>query len=192
MREEKCETQYYKSGFDACLQNAWRGHQLSGLCFRRENVMEEFRKRKMDNLYPQIYFIAYNALRYDVLHFGQKCLAVSGVPQTKKDWGYGDDGLVNDIFDNFKRLGVSYHQRAQLESHFLKVDQRYFWATNDTNSCIENILNGRNVSYLGRYYIAKHILHEKYYTGKKLRFRFYLLARLVLFQKLISKQPITL
>ncbi len=192
LREENCETQYYKSGFDACLQNAWRAHQLSGLCFRRENVVEEFRKREMDNLYPQIYFVSYNVLRYDVLHFGQKCVAVSGVPQSQKDWGYGNDGLVNDIFENFKNLGVTYRQRARLESHFLEVDLRYLWATKDTNSCIEHILKGQNVSYLGRYYIAKRILHEKYYTGKKLRIRFYLLARIVLLQKLFSNRPIAL
>lgn len=192
LREENCETQYYNAGFEACLQNAWRAHQLSGLCFRRENVVEEFRKREMDNLYPQIYFVSYNVLRYDVLHFGQKCVAVSGVPQSQKDWGYGNDGLVNDIFENFKNLGVTYRQRARLESHFLEVDPRYLWATKDTNSCIEHILKGQNVSYLGRYYIAKRILHEKYYTGKKLRIRFYLLARIVLLQKLFSNRPIAL
>ena len=192
LREELCETQYYKAGFDACLQNAWRGHQLSGLCFRRESVMEEFRKRKMDNPYPQIFFIAYNALRYDVLHFGQKCLAVSGIPQAKKDWGYGNDGLVNGIFENFKNLGVTSRQRALLEAHFLKVDPRYLWAANDINRCIEHILKGNNVSFLGRYYIAKNILHERCYTGKKLRIWFYLLARFVLLKQLLTGKPISL
>lgn len=190
LREENCETQYYKSGFDACLQNAWRAHQLSGLCFRRENVVEEFRKRGMDNLYPQIFFVAYNALKYDVLHLGQKCLCVSGVPQPQKDWGYGDDGLVNDIFENFKNLGVSQKQRALLEVYFMQVQKRYLWAARDTNLCIEKILTGRNVSSLGRYYIAKQILHERCYTGKRLRFRFYLLAQLVLFRQLITGKPI--
>jgi len=192
LREENCETQYYNAGFDACLQNAWRAHQLSGLCFRRENVIEEFHKRGINNLYPQIFFVSYNALRYDVLHWGQKCLCVSGVPQSKKDWRYGDDGLVNDIFDNFKHLGVTRKQRAILEAHFLYVDKRYFWATNDTNLCIEKILTGKNVSYLGRYYIAKQILHERCYTGKCLRFMFYMLARIELLRKLLTGKPIQL
>ena len=30
LREENCKTEYYKAGFDACLMNAWRAHQLSG------------------------------------------------------------------------------------------------------------------------------------------------------------------
>ena len=117
-------------------------------------------------------------------------LTVSGVSQSKKDWSYGKDGLVNDIFENFKNLGVSYRQRARLEAYFLKVSPRYLWATKDTNSCIEHILKGKNVSYIGRYYIAKRILHEQCYTGKRLRFRFYLLAQLVLFRQLITGKPI--
>lgn len=192
LREENCETEYYKAGYEACYRNAWRGHQLSGLCFRREGVIEAFRENKMDNMYPQIFFVAYNALRYDVLHFGQKCLCVSGVPQSQKDWNYGEDGLVNDIFENFKYLGVTYKQRALLESRFLRVDSRYHWATKDTNLCIERILKGKNTSYLGRYYIAKHILHEQCYTGKRLRFRFYLLARVELLRKLLAGTPIQL
>ena len=146
----------------------------------------------MNNLYPQIFFVSYNALRYDVLHWGQKCLCVSGVPQSQKDWGYGDDGLVNDIFENFKNLGVSQKQRALLEAYFMQVQKRYLWAARDTNLCIEKILTGRNVSSLGRYYIAKQILHERCYTGKKLRFRFYVLARIELLRKLLTGRPIQL
>lgn len=190
LREENCKTEYYKAGFDACMKNAWRAHQLSGLCFRCANVVEVFLSKKMNNLYPQMFFVAYNALRYDVLHFGQKCLVVSTVPQVKKDWNYGDDGLINDIFENFKNLGVSQKQRALLEAYFMQVQKRYLWAVRDTNLCIEKILTGRNMSSLGRYYIAKQILHERCYTGKRLRFRFYLLAQLVLFRQLITGKPI--
>ena len=191
MREENCETQYYNAGFDTCLQNAWRAHRLSGLCFRRENVVEEFRKGGMNNLYPQIFFVSYNALRYEVLHWGQKCLCVSGVPQSQKDWNYGDDGLVNDIYENFKNLGVSKKQRARIESYFMQIQKRHLWTTN-TNLCVEKILSGKNVSYLGRYYIAKQILHDQCYTGRRLRFRFYLLARFELLRKLLTGKPIQL
>ena len=190
LREENCDTVYYKAGFEACYQNFWRAHQLSGLCFRREGVVEEFHKNKMDNLYPQIFFVAYNTLRYDVLHFGQKCLCVSGVPQSQKDWGYGDDGLVNDIFENLKFLGLKREQRAMLESRFLQVDTRYFWATSDTNLCIEKILTSKNTSLIGRCYIAQYILRTGAYTGHKMRLRFYILARCVLLKKLLTGKPI--
>jgi len=190
LREENCETQYYKGGFDACLQNAWRAHQLSGLCFRRDNLPEEYRNRGLNNLYPQIFFVSYSSLNHDVLHFGQRCLAVSGIPQDKKDWNYGNDGLVNDIFENFKHLRVSYHQRALLESQFIKRDPRYYWTTDNVNKCVESILLGKNVSYLGRYYIAKNILHNCCYSGKKLRIPLYILARLILLKQLFTSKPI--
>lgn len=192
LREENCETQYYNAGFDACLNNIWRAHQLSGLCFRRTNVVEEYRMRRMNNLYPQMFFVGYNSLKYDVLHFGEKCLIVSGVPQTQKDWNYGDDGLMNDICENFKNLGITYYQRALLESYFIRKEKRHHWATKNPNLCIEKIMCSKNVSYLGRYYISLQILQERIYTGKKLRLFFYILARLVLFRKLLRGEPIIL
>lgn len=88
--------------------------------------------------------------------------------------------------------GVTRKQRAILEAHFLYVDKRYFWATKDTNLCIEKILSGKNVSYLGRYYISKQILREQCYTGKRYRWMFYLLARIILFKNLITGRTIGL
>ena len=146
----------------------------------------------MNNLYPQIFFIAFNALRYDVLHFGQMCLGVSEALQSQKDWTYGDDGLINDMLENFRYLGLTSNQRAQLEVQIVSSSRRYEWAVQDTNLCIEKILCGSNVSWLGRYYIALHILHVGAYTGKRKRFLFYIIARISLFYKLIFGKPIRL
>ena len=191
LREENCETHYYKAGFDACLQNAWRAHQLSGLCFRRENVIEEFRKRGMNNLYPQIFFVSYCALRYDVLHFGHFCLRVSIVPQNQKDWNYRNDGLMNDILQNFRYLNLSIKKRALLEAEFNKVSKRYYWVSGEErNIWLENILKADNLSCLGGYYISKQILREQCYTGKRYRWMFYLLARIILFKNLITGRTI--
>ena len=192
LREENCETEYYKAGFDACLKNIWRAHQLSGLCFRRANVVEEYYNRKMDNLYPQMFFVGYNSLKYDVIHFGEKCLMVSKISQNQKDWNYGEDGLVNDIFENFINLNLSYKQKSYLEFDFLNHSPRYIWATNNTNLAIEKILSGSNTTFLGRYYIAHRILQENIYSGRKLRFCFYLIARFVLLRKLFSGKSISL
>lgn len=167
LREPDCKSEYFKSGFKACLQNSWRAHQLSGICFKREGIIEAFYKNKMGNMYPQIFFVSYCALRYDVLHFGQKCLRVSSIPQSQKDWTYGDDGLVNDVFENYKYLGVSFIQRAILEEDFLRRDARYAYLTDNQNQAVEKILEGRNVSRLGRIMIAWRISRRKCYTGKK-------------------------
>lgn len=160
---------YFNAGYEACLHTSYLGHSLSGLCFRNTDVIKKYRANKMNNLYPQIYFVAYNALKFDVLHFMKVCLTVSDIPQTQKDWKYGDDGLINDIFENYKYLELTKKQRAQLEAEFLQNDPRYEWTGNDKNLIIENILQGKNVSYIGRYYIAKQIVDRKDYNGRKLR-----------------------
>lgn len=186
-REENCETMLYKAGFEACLANAWRAHQLSGLSFKRAGIYEEYTKYNMNNLYPQIFFVAYSALRYDVLHFGHFCLRVSAIPQTQKDWNYGNDGLMNDIFQNFRYLKLPIKKRALLEAEFNKKSRRYYWINNDElrNIWIDNILNADNLSILGSYYISKQILRDHCYTGKKFKLRFYLLSRISLFKSLV-------
>ena len=183
---------YWSAGFQACLNNAHYGHSLSGLCFRHDLLFKKLENIRLENLYPQIYFVAFNALHYDVLHFRRICLKISDVPQSYKDWRYGEDGLINDIFENYKKLGVPYKQRALLEANFLKNDPRYMWATENINLCIEKILTGKNVSLLGRYYIAKQILADKVYTGKRLRLSFYLLARFVLLRNFLTGKPIVI
>lgn len=191
LREENCPTEYHKAGFNACLKNAWRAHQLSGLTFRREGLYEEYNKRKLHNLYPQIFFVAYTALRYDVIHFGHFCLRVSNIPQTQKDWNYGDDRLMNDILDNFKNLGLPYKKRAELESYFNLKQKRYYWAScNNQGILIDNILSAVNLSTLGRYYIARQILKDQCYTGKKYRLLMYGLARFVLLKNLLTGKAI--
>lgn len=186
LREEHCKTQYYAAGFQACLKNSWRAHQLSGLCFRRASVVEEYLKYNMNNLYPQMFFICYNALKYDVLHFGKRCLAVSGIPQTQKDWSYGDDGLMNEICENFKNLKISYRQRALLESEFNKHEQRYLWACRSVDDGIDSILEARNITLLGKYYISRQFLKTNSYMGKKNRLWFYLVARIVLLKNILQ------
>lgn len=190
-REPNCQTQYYYAGFEACLENSWRAHQLSGLTFRREGVYEAYVERGLCNLYPQIFFIAYNALKYDVLHFGHSCLRVSEVQQDKKFWSYTDDLLMEDIYENYLALPLSSRQIALLEYHFLEKQPRYKLPHFNTNLAIEKILSGKNTTILGKYYLSRLFLKEQCYSGKVYRLRFYLLARLVLLKKLICGEAIT-
>lgn len=168
LREEDCETEYFKASFETCAKNAWRAHQLSGLCFRKNGVTDAFHKNKMNNLYPQIFFVAYNALRYDVMHFGSSGLRVSVVPQDKKAWSYGEDFLMNDILQNFRYLGLPIRKRAILEAEFNGRQKRYFWALKEhMNDVADNILDAPNLSLLGKYYYAEQLWTDNAYSGKK-------------------------
>lgn len=174
IRETYVDDSYYEAGYEACRQNAWRAHQVSGICFRRGNVYEEFIRLKINNIYPQIFFVAYNALRYDVFYSAKLNVLVTDVPSDKKNWVYKGDFFVSEIFQNFKFLGISYIQRARLESYFIQKQPRYLWAHNqeDINQAVEKIIKGKNTSLLGSYYISKQILHQCTYTGKKLKIWF--------------------
>jgi glycosyltransferase involved in cell wall biosynthesis len=111
-----------EQGFMACLFFAWRGHQMSGLLFRREGLMELCRKHRIENMYLFIYLVALSALRGPAVHLTANPVKVSTPTQQAKGWSYGDDGLIGDVFVNFARLeGVGLLGRCVLEMKFLWV-----------------------------------------------------------------------
>lgn len=118
----------FKSGFYNCLCNSWRGHQLSGVVFRVKGTLKAFSDQNINNIYPFIYFVAFNCLRGNVLRLTQYPIKVTQPGQENKDWGYGRDGLVNEVFDNYLKLfGNSLWKRNLLEMKFLSKQRfRYF------------------------------------------------------------------
>ena len=108
----------FPAGYASVLENAWKGHQLSGLVFNRENLAREYEKYKVVNMYFFIFFVAISALTGKIYCIFQNPVHVTQ-PVKKKDWGYGEDGLVNDAFDNFKKLPITYMQRFKLEFRFM-------------------------------------------------------------------------
>jgi glycosyltransferase involved in cell wall biosynthesis len=117
-RQQIGPTLSFNAGYDSVLENSWKGHQLSGLVFNRDNLAREYEKYKVSNMYLFIFFVAISAWTGKVYSISQNPVLVTQ-PVKKKDWGYGGDGLVNDVFDNFKRLPVTYIQRFKLEFHFM-------------------------------------------------------------------------
>ncbi len=111
-----------EQGFLSCLFFAWRGHQMSGLLFRREGLMELCRKHAIENMYLFIYLVAVSALRGPAVHLTANPVKVSTPAQQAKGWSYGDDGMMGEVFINFARLdGVGLAGRCALEMKFLWV-----------------------------------------------------------------------
>lgn len=114
-----------EAGFKACLEHSWRGHQLSGLVFKREGLSEACKKFDIRNMYLFIYLVALCALRGRVFHITRYPVSVTRPTQASKGWSYGDDGLIFDIFDNYKKLPeLTSIQRALLE---LKILDDQYW-----------------------------------------------------------------
>jgi hypothetical protein len=91
-------TMRYKRGFRSVMALMDKGHQLSGVIFLRKGTLEAYKKGGLANIYPFIFFVGFNCMRGNSVH-------LTGYPVNvteggKKDWGYGNDGLLKDIFDN--------------------------------------------------------------------------------------------
>lgn len=117
--------QKYPAGFRNCLHQAWRGHQFSGVVFRREGLAQACLERDVRNLYVFVFLVAYACLRGPSLHLTAEPVDVTSAPQSAKEWTYGHDGLLSDVFDNFYRLHeLTARQRFLLEQRFL---DRQYW-----------------------------------------------------------------
>ena len=148
-RDEGIPSCRYDAGFENCLENAWRGHQLSGLVLRREGIIEEIRAKNIYNYYLQIYAVAYCCLHGQTYHITEYPVLVTRPPQNKKTWGYGNDGLVSEVFSNFVKLDITDQQKYLLEMKFLK-DQYWRYAMYIKKGigkffmCISNIVKSPN------------------------------------------------
>ena len=107
-----------KRGFYNCFINSWRGHQLSGLVLKRAHLYDSYVARKVNNIYLFIYFVAQSCLDGDTYHFTKYPVKVTQPGQENKDWGYGKDGLLNEVFDNYKKLSINYLQKSVLQLFF--------------------------------------------------------------------------
>lgn len=118
-RDLNCCSKSYKNGFFNCFMNSWRGHQLSGLVMLKKNLYAQCIKENINNLYTQIFMISYCCLHYETYHLTDYPVLVTRPPQQSKNWGYGDDGLLTDVFDNYGKLKLTSLQRFLLEIKFL-------------------------------------------------------------------------
>jgi hypothetical protein len=120
-RDVGLQNSIHRAGFKNCRLNSWRGHQLSGVILRRENIYDSYCDCKVDNIYLFIYFVAYSCLNGDTYHITKYPVRVTQPGQENKDWNYGKDGLINEVFDNYKKLKVNYIQKTVLQLSFFHI-----------------------------------------------------------------------
>jgi len=127
-RDVNLQTKKYESGFNNCIANAWRGHQLSGLVLKREKLYESYLKYNVNNIYLFIFFVSLSSLNGDTVHLTEYPVKITVVPQTSKDWNYGKDGLLNEIFDNYKKLPLSNLKKTKLQLHHYRKQSWRLWS----------------------------------------------------------------
>lgn len=143
----------YEAGFKNCLENSWRGHQLSGLVFRVSGLADEIEKKNIYNYYLQIYGIAYCCLHGASYHITEYPVHVTRPPQKTKTWSYGEDGLIGHVFENYMKLDITNGQKFRLEMKFL-WEQYWRYAMylkrglGKFFGCIIKIINSPNTVWL--------------------------------------------
>lgn len=94
---------YLPSGFNNLRRYIGRGHQLSGLVFMREGLLDAYLEHdQFRNIYLFIFFVGYSINRggFYIVNSPQVHVTAGNT----KDWNYGNDGLINQVFCNFSSL----------------------------------------------------------------------------------------
>lgn len=126
-RDLNLPTKEYQAGFSNCLKNSWRGHQLSGLVLKRDGLYSEYKNRRVSNIYLFIHLVGISCLNGKTFHMTDFPVKVTAAPQENKDWNYGEDGLFNEIFDNYKRLPLNFIQITYLQLYHLLKQPSRLW-----------------------------------------------------------------
>lgn len=119
-RDPKGVNTLYEKGFQSCLENSWKAHQISGLTFKKDDVYEMLQDGGVNNMYEQIFVISLSCLRGKCWYLPEYPVSVTQTPQSKKYWSYGRDGLIPDNFDNYVHLGLNIWEVFKLEKVILQ------------------------------------------------------------------------
>ncbi|DAB34827.1 MAG TPA: hypothetical protein CFH82_03695 [Sulfurospirillum sp. UBA12182] len=113
-----------QAGFMSVLDLSEYGHQLSGLVFKREGVIENYLSDENNrNIYLFIFFITYGLLRYRSVYLPQ--FAVKVTQSNSKDWNYDDSGLLTEIYKNYQSIFKNNRIKKILASLNLTLQQRW-------------------------------------------------------------------
>jgi len=116
------KTTLYRKGFYNSFANSWKGHQLSGLVFKRSLIKNVLDENNITNVYPFIFFVLTCTHQGKTVLLPEFPVLVTRPPQSEKSWSYGEDGLIIDVFENYEKYkGYNLLQRSILQLKFLDV-----------------------------------------------------------------------
>lgn len=152
--------------FNTCLKHSWRGHQLSGLIYRSQGLISELKRKHVFNIYPFIFCIAYSSIHGKVYHLTQHPVLVTHPGQENKNWTYKKDGLITEIFNNYRLIFprntmkrfVLEMKFVSLQSWRLKINLRknrsYIFIA------LYNIIKSNNTSLPTKFFLPLYMLYD--------------------------------
>lgn len=104
------------------LKLMFKAHQMSGLVFRKKNIIEKYLKNVKRNYYLQMFFIGENLLRGEAIHITRFPLANSVIK--KKSVNYNIDNLMNHVLYNVEGLDIDKNEKLVLEKFIIRHDTK--------------------------------------------------------------------
>lgn len=102
-RNAPFDIKYYLAGLNSTVLLSSFGHQLSGLVLKRKNLLDKYiENNDLRNMYPFIFFLAYNTLHGNCYYAPKYQVLVS--QSNSKDWSYDASGLLIDVLKNYTIL----------------------------------------------------------------------------------------
>lgn len=148
-RDVDVPSKLWEPGFNSCLNNTWRGHQLSGLVFKNEGLWKRLKENDIKNMYLQMFLVGCCCIEGRTYQLTDYPIRVTRPPQKIKTWGYGNDGLICDVFANFIKLDINDAQKVKMQQQFL-VNQYWRYAmyikkgVKSFVMCILNVVRSSN------------------------------------------------
>ncbi len=121
-RDSITEDKIYKQGIES-VGLMFKAHQMSGIVFKVDQVLETLFAKNGENRYYQTFCIGFNILRGNAVHITRCPLCVNDT--NEKFWSYGNDGLWDDMFMNIRILDINPVERRRLERYYLL---NYSWS----------------------------------------------------------------
>lgn len=121
-RDNIREDRFYAKGSQH-LGLMFKAHQMSGLVFRVDGVLDTLFAKHGENRYYQVFCVGFNMMRGTAVHITRNPMCVNDT--NKKFWSYGNDGLWDDMFLNIRLLDLKNKDRKRIERYYLK---NYSWS----------------------------------------------------------------
>lgn len=140
---EKVKWINYKSSNSSTVKLSAQCNQLSGILYLNNNLYQRARSCFLDNLYPFMAFAGWSLENGTGLKLVNNFIRVTeGV---KKDWAYGNNGLLIDIIDNVKHFSFGFKR--------LVNEAMYIWIWKDRIEM--NVVIGNGIVKRGLFEIFK-------------------------------------
>ena len=105
------------------LKLMFKAHQVSGLVFKKRNILSDYKNNVIPNFYLQMFFVAENLLAGKCIHVTRFPLANTVIQ--KKSVDYDIDMLLDHILYNIKGLPINKKDKMHLYKYAIRESIGY-------------------------------------------------------------------